>query len=368
MFRQKGRGKEAHLYLVYRLRLLFLVSVIYFYFILFQFFSSKRWQYRPFPFQLSIAQVTKYQIPNRKHQLIDSLLVMSEKNPNNNNTHTPSADDLNVFDPNVNLPSEPPPSYDEAMADPSIADEDTPSTNSNRPLQTPNRNSNNSTTSDMKYSRPAAPPPSRNSAPTATTATSTKSNSQPIGYGLKYSRPAAPSSTKVSQTTTNTSVHTASGTGAGSTHSFSKSSSVKPTPINPNPYLPWKYPSSYRCSKCDNMGYKKKNGHPCKSCWGRFRPQSIPPSTQSELEKLVKNKPKPKPINSNVVKLPPGATVLPRYTNAPTPMVVQPGDPRIGGIPCPRCNGRGMVHFFLDLERCSNCNGLGRVSFNGRPL
>lgn len=278
---------------------------------------------------------------------------MSEKNPDGSYTHTPGANDLDVFDPNVNLPSEPPPSYDEAMADPSIPDEDTPPETPLRPPQTPSRSSSISANSEQRrYSRPTAPPPSKQDIKNSNTKFNSTSNST-TNPNIKFSRPpvSPPSKTSTSQN-----------------RPQSTNNLPKPTPINPNPYLPWKYPSSYRCSKCDNTGYKKKNGHPCKTCWGRFRPQTVPPATSAELERLVKHKPKPKPINPNVVKLPPGTTVMPRYPTTQAPVVVQPGDPRIGGVLCPRCNGRGMVHFFLDLERCTQCNGLGRVGSNGRPL
>lgn len=52
-------------------------------------------------------------------------------------------------------------------------------------------------------------------------------------------------------------------------------------------------------------------------------------------------------------------------THGPPPpgaVVVLPGDPRLGGRPCWRCDGSGMVSvFFLLEERCDVCNGLGRV-------
>lgn len=247
---------------------------------------------------------------------------MSVETKKGSSTKTPTANDLDVYDPNTNLPSEPPPSYDEAMADPSI-----PTDDNNIPEVTPPQPQRPSQPPPKKYSRPTVAPPQH------------------------PSRPSGPPPVQQDHSTLNL---------------------PKPTPINPNPYLPWRYPSSYRCSKCENTGFKIKNGHACKRCWGRFRPQTIPPSSQAELERLVKHKPAPKPINSNVVKLPPGAAVIPTsFAPAPrtqAPVVVQPGDPRIGGILCPRCSGRGMVHFFLDLERCPQCNGLGRVAFNGRPL
>lgn len=279
---------------------------------------------------------------------------MSEKNKNSSYTHTPSANELNVFDPNEDLPTEPPPSYDEAMADPSVSADDVAPQTPQRPPQIPSRRSSSSQLAEHNYSRPSVPPPNNNpnrlTVPLATTSTASSTSSSISSSGHSYTQgkpPRRPMSPQPQQ---------------------SSSQLPKPSPINPNPYLPWRYPSSYRCSKCENTGYKKKNGHPCKNCWGRFRPQTVPPSTRAELERLVKHRPAPKPINSNVVKLPPGATVVPTYPMAQGPVVVKPGDPRIGGILCPKCNGRGMVHFFLDLERCSKCNGLGRISSNGRPL
>jgi hypothetical protein len=42
--------------------------------------------------------------------------------------------------------------------------------------------------------------------------------------------------------------------------------------------------------------------------------------------------------------------------------VVLPGDPRIGGMTCWRCQGRGVTSMlFLDRETCSVCGGVGRT-------
>jgi hypothetical protein len=42
--------------------------------------------------------------------------------------------------------------------------------------------------------------------------------------------------------------------------------------------------------------------------------------------------------------------------------VVRPGDPRIGGRRCWRCDGTGVVTmFFFDQAPCRACGGLGRV-------
>lgn len=225
------------------------------------------------------------------------------------------------YDPNENVPNEPPPSYDDAIADPTIPDTPLPP---QRPQGSPpsqNRPPQSIPSKENSYSRPNIPPPNHQGS----------SNSQQLNL-------------------------------------------PKPTPINPNPYLPWRYPSNYNCKKCENTGFRKKDGTYCKSCWKKFRPQNKnPPKNQKELEYLATHKPKPIPIHSNVVKLPEGARANIPYNPFPqqiqqAPVVVNPGDPRIGGVLCPRCKGRGLVHFFLDLERCSQCNGLGRVGSNGRPL
>ncbi|GMG23406.1 unnamed protein product [Ambrosiozyma monospora] len=187
--------------------------------------------------------------------------------------------------------------------------------------------------------------------------------------------------------------------------------------------LPWRYPKGVFCNKCKNTGYKTKSGGQkkyCKDCWRRFKPNAtlIPPYPGNG--RLVESKPVrisssatvsppmtvyqpivPPPLNPNVVSLPPGTSVyhyyppvplapsmpynptggsrsseksgspmyMPQPPPPPIPLVVQPGDPRIGGMLCPRCQGRGQVHFFLDLEKCTVCNGLGRVGSNQmRPL
>lgn len=246
---------------------------------------------------------------------------MFNRNTEHKPPEGPPPSQLGVFDPNENHPDEPPPSYDESVQDPSFTDHQHGYARPENPPPRPARPDNRP--SDEKFRPPSSTPHVR-------------------------PPPGPPPSQQ------------------------NKIQLPKPTPINPNPYLPWRYPSSHKCSKCENTGFRTKNGKPCKKCWPKFRPGVIPPSSQAELERLVKNPPPPKPLNMNVRKLPPGAVPLSPMgapMGAPAiPQVVQPGDPRIGGVLCPRCRGRGMVHFFLDLERCSTCNGLGRVNFNGRPL
>lgn len=233
-----------------------------------------------------------------------------------------SASNLDVYDPNENEPSEPPPSYDEAMADPSIDIENESTSNHQQPLTLPAVNTPQKPSSNG-YSRIAAPPP-------------------PIHHSQFHVRPtAAPLKKNSNDLYTN------------------------------NLDLPWRYSKTYYCKKCKNTGYKTKNGHACKDCWGKFKPNITPPRTAQDLKYLLKHPPPPpKPLNPNVVKLPPGSIVRPMIMSpvAPKPLVVKPGDPRIGGVLCGRCDGRGMVHFFLDLDRCPICNGLGRVGAAGRPI
>lgn len=241
-------------------------------------------------------------------------------------TETPTANSLAVNDFNDDIPTEAPPSYSDALADPQFNEaSNQPQQQFQRPPQRPPQAPPmRPPQSQQQYQRPSQPPPP------SRPAQSQYSNPQQPQLRL---RPA--------------------------------------TVINPNPYLPWQYPDTVKqCRKCANTGFETKKGKPCKRCWKDYRRGVTPPLTQAELERLVKNPPPPKRINPNVTQLPPGVAMLPPIMgpgqNGPT--VVRPGDPRIGGVLCPRCNGKGMVHFFLDKETCSVCRGMGRVNNNGRPI
>ncbi|KAI3404124.2 hypothetical protein KGF56_003024 [Candida oxycetoniae] len=131
---------------------------------------------------------------------------------------------------------------------------------------------------------------------------------------------------------------------------------VKPPPNSTpgNPPLPFKYPKNYKCRKCNNTGYKMKNGRTCKDCWEALAPRNS--------YNLVNNSFQPHYFGSTTYvpytpPLPPGAT---NRAQLP-PIRVPPGDPRLGGILCGRCRGSGMVRFLLDMELCPVCSGLGRV-------
>lgn len=58
----------------------------------------------------------------------------------------------------------------------------------------------------------------------------------------------------------------------------------------------------------------------------------------------------------------PGSPIYAVPPPFPTPLIVPPGDPRIGGRLCWRCDGKGRVSFLLfDSQMCDVCRGSGRV-------
>ena len=54
-------------------------------------------------------------------------------------------------------------------------------------------------------------------------------------------------------------------------------------------------------------------------------------------------------------------TTPPPQQQQQRPLVVKPGDPRLGGVLCGECRGTGRVSFLLDEDLCPLCNGLGRI-------
>ncbi|QEU58646.1 hypothetical protein KDRO_A06670 [Kluyveromyces lactis] len=129
------------------------------------------------------------------------------------------------------------------------------------------------------------------------------------------------------------------------TSTFSSSTSTS----TGNKKLPWTYPPGYYCKKCGNTGTKIKTQQKCKKCWSKFYkpPPAQPPRPSAG--------PRPAFVYSNVT-MPPQNFVM----NS-APIVVRPGDSRIGGMMCNNCNGTGRVRFFLDKEPCPVCYGLGRI-------
>ncbi|KAH8111739.1 hypothetical protein DFH11DRAFT_1745467 [Phellopilus nigrolimitatus] len=184
------------------------------------------------------------------------------------------------------------------------------------------------------------------------------------------------------------------------------------------------YPTGHECRKCLNTGYKNFDpSHPCRKCWEKYaKPYSgayvyAPRSQQSQRplpsfrpphlrhehsrsQPYLPNSPLLSP-NSNLsrsqsayrpcsspISGPPGGYPGRAVSNpgpsgfAPPPpppmqippvnivrgppppgsMVVGPGDSRIGGRMCWRCEGSGTVSFLIfDVMNCPVCDGLGRT-------
>lgn len=130
-------------------------------------------------------------------------------------------------------------------------------------------------------------------------------------------------------------------------------SSQRPAPSRPN--VPWTYPPGYYCYKCDNTGIKLKNGKQCQDCYGRFARQHA---------SVRMAPPMPMYMPGSLRSLMPGfggTTTTTVYGGGPPPLVLQPGDPRIGGIQCGRCRGRGLVGDLLGEYNCPTCGGVGRL-------
>lgn len=137
-------------------------------------------------------------------------------------------------------------------------------------------------------------------------------------------------------------------------HSTTSSNNVP----RPTPQIPWVYPSNFYCPKCHNTGYKVKNGKSCRSCWRRFAPtnqinsMSTPSTSMWNPQQMYVPSPVPMPMGFN------------NPPNQGRPLVVRPGDPRLGGVVCGECRGTGRITFFLDEDICPLCNGLGRIVYN----
>ncbi|CCH59305.1 hypothetical protein TBLA_0B04690 [Henningerozyma blattae CBS 6284] len=132
-------------------------------------------------------------------------------------------------------------------------------------------------------------------------------------------------------------------TSSHSSTSYSTSHRAKP--------LPWVYPNGYYCPKCDNTGYKLKNGHSCKVCWERFAPRNnvgVVQPGQINVQGPILQPQYQRPMYSS-------------HSTSSMPLYVQPGDPRLGGVLCGKCRGSGRTRFFLDENLCTVCGGVGRI-------
>lgn len=121
---------------------------------------------------------------------------------------------------------------------------------------------------------------------------------------------------------------------------------------NPNPNLPFRYPKRFICDKCRNTGVKLRNGLTCQDCYASFAPRN---------NYLVSLTYSPFGFGYQDIVRPAGYA-----PNAGPAIRVPPGDPRLGGTLCGNCRGSGQVTFFLDLDLCPVCGGLGRL-LNTQP-
>lgn len=160
------------------------------------------------------------------------------------------------------------------------------------------------------------------------------------------------------------------------------------------------YPHGYECHKCTfaslsnrssidqlpgvNIGYKEADpSRPCNRCWNKYaRPFSGPLaysfSSNTNDGNFQRPLPRPAPVHQrSSIFDPPGAFSSPPQPTGigPSPRIIRDfpsrpanalvytaGDPRIGGVLCWRCGGKGQVTFlFLDSITCEVCSGVGRI-------
>ncbi|BEI82999.1 hypothetical protein CcaverHIS002_0308670 [Cutaneotrichosporon cavernicola] len=153
------------------------------------------------------------------------------------------------------------------------------------------------------------------------------------------------------------------------------------------------YPKGYWCNKCQNTGYKGGDPRsPCSSDWRKYgkaysgalaasfaapRPggnasvvgannfqQPLPAGGQQNNTPQLSHHGNGGYPGHQAYRPPPPRPQM-HHTYAPPPgaLVVQPGDPRIGGQLCYRCGGSGREAslFMFDDGPCYQCRGVGRV-------
>lgn len=134
---------------------------------------------------------------------------------------------------------------------------------------------------------------------------------------------------------------------------------------NPNPSLPFQYPTRYLCDKCNNTGVKLKNGLACQDCYQLFAPRNVTSTTYSSFPDFSLSS-FMAPFSSSNFSV--GGPFAQGGSGSVQPIRVMPGDPRIGGVLCGRCRGSGMINYFLDSDLCNVCGGTGRILGNNRPM
>ncbi|KAF9012155.1 hypothetical protein BDZ89DRAFT_1119045 [Hymenopellis radicata] len=137
------------------------------------------------------------------------------------------------------------------------------------------------------------------------------------------------------------------------------------------------YPAGYECYKCHNIGYKQNDpSHPCRKCWQKYAKPFTGALTYSSFEAGAPGRDTlqrplpvlPPPQFNRLSPQPPwqqrGPTITPvnGYPRGQQNSVVySPGDPRIGGRLCWRCDGRGLVSLLFLEDSCPVCGGIGRL-------
>ncbi|KAF9444256.1 hypothetical protein P691DRAFT_736781 [Macrolepiota fuliginosa MF-IS2] len=158
------------------------------------------------------------------------------------------------------------------------------------------------------------------------------------------------------------------------------------------------YPRGYSCDKCYNTGYKYYDPtRPCKRCWSKYGkpfsgplaysyssspatsntqninlqkplphrtavpPQRQVPSVSPHFESSNFGYYQPMPPHNFYTQGPSVTAISGMLSPPPGATVYTPGDPRIGGDICWRCNGKGTMSIFIDIINCPICGGCGRT-------
>ncbi|KAJ3974576.1 hypothetical protein EV361DRAFT_946892 [Lentinula raphanica] len=176
------------------------------------------------------------------------------------------------------------------------------------------------------------------------------------------------------------------------------------------------YPPGYECDKCRNVGYKQNDpSNPCRKCWSKYakpfsgaityssfksssagsgktfqrplpslhppqaaRPQNHsgypgssyaqnlgqgqnPHTTRPPSGSYPPQSQPPHPPAPNIQMVPGGYSPYGPPGPPPGSIVYTPGDPRLGGRLCWRCDGDGLIGGFLFQEQCPACGGIGRT-------
>jgi hypothetical protein len=127
----------------------------------------------------------------------------------------------------------------------------------------------------------------------------------------------------------------------------------------------------------DNIGYKGADpSRPCRRCWNKYARLFSGPlaySFSSNSSDGDFQRPLPPPVHGPTTFDPPGVYQRHLFPPQPTgfgpplpigppnPVVYTAGDPRIGGVLCWVCGGKGRLNLLILNVDCEVCNGVGRT-------